>query len=691
MPSFQRLKHPFRRPTHYYAIHEPSPTPKQLERQRKRERKRALDKIENDLDDGRIGSRGSDSPVELPVIIDRGPYTGHIYPREQLFFNSIMLASDAEPIYAGLPGGELRQEVHRTPVRRPDTQGERKPPPRPVPSEYLTAAQNTENLRRWEERSGRTPAVRRAQVSERILSPPRQPSPPRGPITPGTREWDAFMDFPMDNYAYTDPGGVVDVDAFTPVRILSTTSMSAVPPHPIGASETTLDIVLQTDSSPLTFQSTSSQIRAQVHASTRLPGSASIGTEKSELLKWNPAINSTLHNKAVDPEIRARIRERVQRSSTTVGIGLGNTPPITMVDVDPVPNFSYPIARSEFHDRLHPGQAPRSQSLEGIIENEEQQQEQRLPNDVSLRHYSHLSPNDTVYRSPTPTNLPLRGGNEESRAQLTNGVPPGYYPPSLSSSDDSSDDPRHHPPSPPDRVPEHVFVLLRSLLTPSELVLHYNVIQDLAPPHPPPFPDPILPSNSTAITPVDVRLVRKLHTAIYGLQDRVIGVEEDLIPDLSTYLEQRHLQIRELDARNLSLQEEIAELKRIVDFSNKVLAGCWERECEVWRTLNDIQRRREKYRGPLACIFSRASNTSTQDNELLDFHRPESYVVQPQPQPFNRAAQGPLKKKELDALLLMAKQNVNILVEDLKEMRGLVDAFQGRNEVDEETLPAERS
>jgi hypothetical protein len=302
-----------------------------------------------------------------------------------------------------------------------------------------------------------------------------------------------------------------------------------------------------------------------------------------------------------------------------------------------------------------------------------------------------LSPNDTVYRSPTPTNLPLRGGNEESRAQLTNGVPPGYYPPSLSSSDDSSDDPRHHPPSPPDRVPEHVFVLLRSLLTPSELVLHYNVIQDLAPPHPPPFPDPILPSNSTAVTPVDVRLVRKLHTAIYGLQDRVIGVEEDLIPDLSTHLEQRHLQIRELDARNLSLQEEIVELKRIVDFSNKVLAGCWERECEVWRTLNDIQRRREKYRGPLACIFSRASNTSTQDNELLDFHRPESYVVQPQPQPFNRAAQGPLKKKELDALLLMAKQNVNILVEDLKEMRGLVDAFQGRNEVDEETLPAERS
>ncbi|KAI4926006.1 uncharacterized protein J4E92_006743 [Alternaria infectoria] len=477
MPSFQRLKHPFRRPTHYYTIHEPSPTPRQLETQREKERQRALDKIENDLDDGRIGPRSSDSPDELPVIIDRGPYRGHIYPREQLFFNSIMLASDVEPIYAGPPGGELRQEVHRTPLRRPKTQAEQKLPPRPVPSEYLTAsqnrenlrrweeknnksaaagqtqhprpvpseyltsAQNTENLRRWEERSGRTPTVRRTQIPERRPSPPGQPSPPRAPITPGTSEWDGFMDFPSGNHQSGDPG-----------------------------------------------------VQATVNESNA----------------------------------------------------------------------------------------------------------------------SHSLPTTT-----TPT-----------------------------------------------------------------LALHYDVVQDSAPPHLPPFPALVPPSNAASDIPIVVRLVQRLHAAVYGLQDRVWGLEEDLISQLSTQLEENHLQIRELDRENSSLQDEITELKRIADFSTKVLTGCWEREWEVWRTLLDIQRRREMYRSPLACIFSRNPTPSVQDDGLLDFCKPEGYVAPPLPT--GKVTQAPLKKKELDALLLMAKQNVTIPIEDLGELKGLAEAYDRRNGAEEE-------
>jgi hypothetical protein len=38
----------------------------------------------------------------------------------------------------------------------------------------------------------------------------------------------------------------------------------------------------------------------------------------------------------------------------------------------------------------------------------------------------------------------------------------------------------------------------------------------------------------------------------------------------------------------------------------------------------------------------------------------------------------------------MAKQNVSILIEDLGEAKGLVEAFEERNEVNEEVLPAER-
>ncbi|CAN9323372.1 unnamed protein product [Alternaria sp. RS040] len=724
MPSFQRLKHPFRRPTHYYTIHEPSPTPRQLEERREKERRRARDKIENDLDDGRVGPRSSDSPDELPVIIDRGPYRGHIYPREQLFFNSIMLASDVEPIYAGPLGGELRQEVHRAPIRRPKTQREQKPRsrpvpseyltasqnaenlrqwekrnkvdeteqreyPRPVPSEYLTAKQNAENLRRWKERS-RSLAAPRAQVLMRTPSPPRPPSPPRGPITPGTREWDGFMDFPLDNFVYSDGRKGVTVDPPDSACILPTPFTPDVPPHLTDTPETDIESVPQADFSSTPIQSNYSQKKAEGNTSRRLGVRLSIGSEQPEQLTWNSALNSILRNEAVDPVMRARVRERIERGLTSANQKLldKNSYPVTMKDAGLVPNFSHPSAGSEFHDRLQSGQANRSLSLENFRQPEEQQEEHSLPTGVHPGHHNRSNSSSALYCSPPHSNWPLRGGNEESPPQLTNGVPPGYYPSSSGSSDGSNNDPHHRPPSPPDRVPEHVFAFLCSLLTPSELALHYDVIFDSAPPHPPPFPNLVPRSNATSATPVDVRLVQKLHTAVYGLQDHIVGVEEDLIPELSTNLENKHLQVKELDVQNLSLQEEVIELKRIIDFSNKVLAGCWEREWEVWRTLNDIQRRREACRGRLARMFSRASDATIRDDELLHSHRPEGYVAQTQP--FGRAAQGPLKKKELDALLLMAKQNVSILVEDLGEARGLVEAFRERSEVDEEVPPAER-
>ncbi|KAI4651679.1 uncharacterized protein J4E79_009160 [Alternaria viburni] len=256
-----------------------------------------------------------------------------------------------------------------------------------------------------------------------------------------------------------------------------------------------------------------------------------------------------------------------------------------------------------------------------------------------------------------------------------------YYPPS-SSSGDSSNPALHYPPALPDNVPEHVFNLLCSLLTPSELALHYDVVQDSAPPHLPPFPALVPPSNAASDIPIVVRLVQRLHAAVYGLQDRVWGLEEDLIPQLSTHLEEKHLQIRELDRENENLQDEITELKRIADFSTKVLTGCWEREWEVWRTLLDIQRRRETYRSPLARIFSRTPTPSVQDDGLLDFCKPEGYVAPPLPT--GKVTQGLLKKKELDALLLMAKQNVTILIEDLGELKGLAEAYDRRNEAEEE-------
>ncbi|KAI4609698.1 hypothetical protein J4E80_008343 [Alternaria sp. BMP 0032] len=690
--------------------------------QREKERQRALDKIENDLDDGRIGPRSGDSPDELPVIIDRGPYRGHIYPREQLFFNSIMLASDVEPIYAGPPGGELRQEVHRTPIRRPKTQAEQKLPPRPVPSEYLTAsqnrenlrrweeknnksaaagqtqhprpvpseyltsAQNTENLRRWEERNGRTPTVQRAQVSERRPSPPGQPSPPRAPITPGTIEWDGFMDFPSGNHQSGNPGVQVTVNEPNASHSLPTTTTPAARLHPTVLPQTTVNAVLRTDPLSPPAPADSVHTQAQAELSTELPNGLPDQTEQPELLTWLTALNRIIRNDLVDPATRTRIQERVRQNSATVDSRNGDAHPITMADAGLVPNFSYPIAGSAFYDRIHAEETPPSQSLEDVRGSEEQQQP--LTNGVSSGHHSDSSSSHTLYRSPTPDNWPLRGGSGESPALLTNGVHPGYYPPS-SSSGDSSNAALHYPPALPDNVPEHVFNLLCSLLTPSELALHYDVVQDSAPPHLPPFPALVPPSNAASDIPIVVRLVQRLHAAVYGLQDRVWGLEEDLIPQLSTQLEENHLQIKELDQENGSLQDEITELKRIADFSTKVLTGCWEREWEVWRTHLDIQKRREAYRSPLACIFSRTPTLSAQDDGLLDFCKPEGYVALPLPT--GKVTQGSLKKKELDALLLMAKQNVTILIEDLGELKALAEAYDRRNEAQQEVRPVEGS
>lgn len=642
-----------------------------------------------------------------------------MYPREQLFFNSIMLASDVEPIYTGPTGGELRQEVHRTPVRRPKTQGEQKLPPRPVPSEYLTASQNRENLRRWEEknktaavgqiqhprpvpskyltatqnagnlrrweeRSGRTPTARRAQIPVQRPSPPRQPSLPRVPITPGTNEWDGFMDYPSGDRLFRDSGGQATMNESSAVHNLPTTTTPAARLHPTAPPRTTADAVLRTDPSPPPASADSVHTQAQAELSTELPNGFSDRMEQPELLTWLTALNRIIRNNVVDPATRARIRERVRQNSATADIGHGDTHPITVTDAGLVPDFSYPIAGSAFHDRLHAKQAPSSQSLEDIRGVEEQQQP--LTNGVSSGHDSDLSSSRTLYRSPTPNNWPLRGGSEESPAQLTNGVHPGYYPPS-SSSGDSSNDALHYPPALPDSVPEHVFNLLCSLLTPSELALHYDMVQGSAPSHLLPFPTLVPHSNATSDIPIEVRLVQRLHTAVHGLQDRVWSLEEDLIPQLSAHLEEKHLQIRELDQENGSLKDEITELKRIADFSTNILTGCWEREWEVWRTLLDIQKKREAYRSPLARIFSRTTTPGVQDDELLDYCKPEGYVALPLSA--GRATQGLLKKNKLDALLLMAKQNVSILIENLGELKGLAEAYDRRSEAHEEVRPVE--
>ncbi|KAF1837532.1 hypothetical protein BDW02DRAFT_131655 [Decorospora gaudefroyi] len=727
MPAFlRRLTQPLLRPTHYNTVVEPPPTSSELAS----ERQKAEDQIENDLDDG-YDRRLGPSDYEVPIILARGKYGPILYPRKALSYNSTMRASDSEPPYVCGYGQRVRHEVQRSPVRRHfHYQEGQKPYPKPEPREHLTPAEDTEILRRWRDwnekyMAGKRPAeesLRRPESREHLatnwngenlrrpraqnekhigvrdramraedtianhtLSPRRPPSPPRGPITPGSPEWDTFMDFPSENSRHMQDENNTRVDTSrrgTPATAVSEASTLAL--HE-GA--------LSTRPAQATPPRPQPETKTQQSSPSTLPGISPTEPEERDELTWNLALNRILGNEAVDPAMKAAVRERVQRSSTTNGSGHADTIPVAAVDVGLVPNFSYPIYGSAFYDRLAPKQAPQARSSRDIGGEEGAHvNEGLLPSGVSHGHCSPPNSSDPPHHYPTLTTVPASpvGGPGESE-RLTNGVPPGYFPDS-SSSDSSYDLPRRAP-TPPDNVPDQVFILLCSLLTPSELSLHHNIINGPVPPRSPPSPVTVPPSNAASTTPLDERLVQKLYTAVYGLQDRVTGLKEDLIPQISNYLEQKHNQVEELSLEVLNLRDEIDQLKRIADFGNKILSGCWQREWETWRTLLDIRKWREAKRGTLSRLFSRRKDYTERDTNLLYERIPEGYQPQPQIQreALRSEIQKPIKTAELDALLLMAEQNVRIIREDMQDMLEMVQACQARAEVAAEVAPPEGS
>ncbi|KAI1549610.1 hypothetical protein PtrSN001A_000731 [Pyrenophora tritici-repentis] len=671
LPFLRRLRHPLRRPIHFYRIDEPSPTPQQLERQREREKQKASDKIENDLDDGRAVPRRPSSPDELPVIIDRGPYKGLMYPKEDLYYNSIMLASDVEPIYAGPPGGHLRQEVHRTPFRRLNATSGVNPPPRPVPSEHLTASQNADNLRRWEERNGKNigerhvenPAVMRFELPKRSPSVPRASSPPRGPITPGLQEWDVFMDFPSEYSVQV----YCDRESDRPAGPTSTTP---APPKPVAVPKTCIPTVKGDEKSRLSAKDIPLFVQAPDQPPSHPPFTSLHGSKEPEILTSDIALKRSLKNESVNPEMRAAVREKVERSSTTNVAKCVQNQPVSAVDSDLVPNFSHLVAENSFSDRMPDEQVF---AIRSAAHSENQHQHELLPNNVSSGYYNlPTSDDDTTMNWP----LALRGGQDLRHGQLPNGVPANYYPPS-SSSDSSFG---QHQPLPPDHVPSRVSSLLSTILTSSELDLHAEIVGRSAPAQSSALSALVPPSNATSPNPMHGRLIGKLHSTVYGLQDRVTGLEEDLIPRMTAWLAQKESQIGELNTKAGNLDDEITTLKQIVDFGTKLLNGCWEREWELWSTLIDIQKQRESNRSSLSRIFSCRKSTLASDLQLLGDSMPRGYVARMLSS--SRSTQRLLRTRELDAVLLMAKQNVAILREDMEDMAGFVKAYQARAEID---------
>jgi hypothetical protein len=209
-----------------------------------------------------------------------------------------------------------------------------------------------------------------------------------------------------------------------------------------------------------------------------------------------------------------------------------------------------------------------------------------------------------------------------------------------SSTSSSSSDSLYRNPSPvnTDVLKLSIASLLSEVLTPSELNLCNTILAT--------------PINHSTADP-QTRLTHALHTLIHHLQDRTSHLEDTIMPRLSTALQRKSRTIDALVPKLSRLSTQVHGLNRAIDFSNDVLAGCWTREYEMWSTLVRIRDGRAK--GVWGWMRGREK--------------------------------GELMGREVEALVLMAEQNLENLREDVDDMVGMVeeclDEVGGGRDVDE--------
>ncbi|EAT88490.2 hypothetical protein SNOG_04730 [Parastagonospora nodorum SN15] len=175
------------------------------------------------------------------------------------------------------------------------------------------------------------------------------------------------------------------------------------------------------------------------------------------------------------------------------------------------------------------------------------------------------------------------------------------------------------------------------------------------------------PPNNPASTPTPFRLTHSLHALLLHLQDRILYAEADLLPQLCTALERKTHTIDVQSAEILKLDNQITQLKATVDFGSNTLTSCWTRDWEMWRTLTGIRAGRRR--------------------EWWDFRRTRVSEDVDNGQQFSG--------RELDALVMIAEQNVSVLREDVEDMvekvEGCKRASATRPVGEEEVEPEEGS
>ncbi|KAI8940116.1 hypothetical protein NX059_003830 [Plenodomus lindquistii] len=553
-------------------------------------------------------SSGRTTPEPLPVLTDRGPPGRNRYANEDIFWNSVMLEADHDPARISY--------LSEKPLEMPGFYN-------------IGAAVNLDaNAANLPEPSG--------TVREEVR---KDPSPPRPLVRRHTdRPISGMRDGAIsrhklrrnrteDDLMFT-MGRSVDIDSISPVRAHF---RSRIPAAFDGTIDDDLDQAYDPPMRRVHFAS-----HASAQRDTEDEGTA----HGDDALTWNSVLNRILSNDAVDQVMRERVYERVNTSSLTNGIGHGEQGEhqVTARTAGLVPNFSRPLQGSGFYSMTD-------------VEPQIRSNETHLPN-----HIGH--------------------DDEQPESNLTNGFRHSNSPTSSIVSNNTL----HRFPSPPPDIPAELKELLTTSLTPSEFALYSRLIGR-------PFPDRnASPSSantpaSSPINPIVARLVHSLHTVLLGLQDRMTSLEEDLVPRMSGYLEDQSKKIKALQEEVAFQDEQITELKRCSDYTNKILRGCWSREWELWRTLIDIRRYSLANVGLVKrLLFRRVGRQITR----LGVEERDVYSSIPTGHRYRENdGRGPfpswydaertmtgrrgIGEKELDALTVMAKQNVDILKADFDE------------------------
>ncbi|KAH7076675.1 hypothetical protein BKA63DRAFT_602434 [Paraphoma chrysanthemicola] len=602
-------------------------------------------------DDDDLKSSGRSLPP-LPVIKDAGPPTANRYANSDIFWNSVMVeADDNEEIVWKTPkkASLTRRYTDRsktTEIKPRDVASPQRP------AQHMTSGGNNalasqakspkhkqdkarslqrlqRNLSYGKERADNDLTVMmftRPDYTYRHDAPVPHSERPLEPLSPGTQQWDEFMDFPTDTSLHKYP--------------VEAESSSAVPERARSPPE--LAYILEERH----------QLPAAGINHAGVPPSQE-GPINSTSLTWDIALNRIINHEAVDPGARNAIRDRVKSEKSKGGRDDKDFPLAPTAEAGLVPNFSYPIAAAALYDHFATNQS-QNPLINGVGGEQSKQVE--------------VSERSPVHGEPQPSK------------SLLNGI-------SSSSSSVDTDDSLNRPPRSPDWtevVPQRVKNLLREVLTASELSLCNEIIKaastssTLTPPTTPGDGTDHTASSTIDIdsmqtqlnahahinstSPSLLRLVVKLHTLLHHLQDRATYLEDNLLPILGTALERKTFTIDVLSIEIQNLGNQIHELKTAVDFGNKVLAGCWLREYEVWRTLVTIRKKREQRMGKrlLRRLTGRRNRIAdgVMSPLVSNMNDKENMVM----------GKRVLSKTELDALIVMAEQNVQVLREDVDDM-----------------------